>query len=222
MRALAHNIVCEIERVGFRKLFAARDHNRDRTCGHDFLKVFTVVGFDNLDAHLRDDACCQFEEAVGTFHVFAHGADAERGDAVAHTGIDDLAQIIDAGELAVRPDEGLNGHTIGIHADSVLDVHGYRFKAQIILKHAGAGGYAQSDRIGQLGGDACADCAACAHEAVHIGRQLGKKQVQTLQARRAPHKISVVKCEHYGVAALWIENIGHMALHAPIQAVAAL
>ena len=94
--------------------------------------------------------------------------------------------------------------------------------AQVILQHAGAGGDTQRDGVGQLGGAAGADGAAGAHEAVHIGSQLGQQQIQTLQTGGASHKVAVVKGKHHSVAALGIEDIGQVALHAPLQAVGTL
>ncbi len=48
------------------------------------------------------------------------------------------------------------------------------------------------------------------------------QQIQPLQPGGGAHEIAVVKGEHHRIAALGIENAGQMALHAPVQAVAAL
>ena len=92
---------------------------------------------------------------------------------------------------------------------------------QVILQHTGARGDTQSDGVGQLGGHTGADGTTGTHEAIHMGSQLGKQQVQALQSGSAAHKVAVVKGEHHSIPAFGVENVGQMALHSPLQTVGA-
>ena len=221
-RAALNAAVGQREGLGFGQLLAAGDHDGHRAGRHDLFKVVAVVGLDQLHAHLGHDAGGELEEAVGALHVLAHGHHAQRGDAVAEAGVDHAAEVVDAGELSVRADEGLHGHAVGVHADGVLDIHGHDLMAQVVIEHAGAGGDAQGNGLAVFRGDAGAQRAAGAHQAVHIGHQLGNDQVQALQARGGAHEVAVVKGEHHGVAALGVEDVAQVLFHAPVQVVGAL
>ena len=210
------------QRVGLGQLLAAGHHDGHRAGRHDLLKVVAVVGFDQLHAHLGHDAGGELEEAVGALHVLAHGNHTQRGDAVAEAGVDHAAEVVDAGELSVRADEGLHGHAVGVHADGVLNVHGHDLMAQVVVEHAGAGGDAQGDGLAVFRGHAGAQRAAGAHQAVHIGHELGNHQVQALQARGGAHEVAMVEGEHHGVAALGVEDVAQVLFHAPVQVVGAL
>ena len=94
--------------------------------------------------------------------------------------------------------------------------------AQVVLEHGGAGGHPQGHALYNLGGDTGAQRAPGAHKAVHIGGQLGQQQVKALQPGCGAHEVAVVKGKHDGIAALGVEDVGHMLLHAPVQAVDAL
>ena len=221
-RAALDAAVGEGEGLVLGQLLAAGDHDGHRAGRHDLLKVIAVVGLDQLHAHLGHDAGGELEEAVGALHVLAHGHHAQRGDAVAEAGVDDAAEVVDAGELSVRADEGLHGHAVGVHADGVLDVHGHDLMAQIVVEHAGAGGDAQGDGLAVFRRHAGAQRAAGAHQAVHIGHELGNHQVEALQARGGAHEIAMVEGEHHGVAALGVEDVAQVLFHAPVQVVGAL
>ena len=93
---------------------------------------------------------------------------------------------------------------------------------EVVLEHGGAGGAAQGDGLGDLGRDAGADGAARAHEAVDVRGELREQQVQALQAGRGAHEVAVVEGEHDGVAALGVEDVRQVLLHAPVKAVGTL
>ena len=69
--------------------------------------MLTVIGLHDLTAHLCDDSSRQLEETIGTLHILTYGTYAQGRDAVAHTGIDHLAQVIDAGQLSICTDKYL-------------------------------------------------------------------------------------------------------------------
>ena len=45
---------------------------------------------------------------------------------------------------------------------------------------------------------------------------------QDARGQRLSHEVTVVKCEHYSVAALWIKDVGEVLLHTPVEVVCTL
>ena len=76
MSALAHDVIGQSHGLVLRQLLAAGHHDGHRAGRRDLLEILTVVGLDDLYAHLGDDAGSQLEEPVRPGHVLTHGAHA--------------------------------------------------------------------------------------------------------------------------------------------------
>ena len=220
--AVLDHIIGKRKRLGLGQLLAAGHHDGHRAGGHDFLEVVAIIGLDDLRAHLSDDAGSEFKVAVGALHILADSHNAQGRDAVGHAGVDDLGEVVDALELAVRADKGLDRHAVGIQTDRILDVDGDDLMAQIVVEHGGTGGHTQSNAALIRSGHTGAQRAAGAHEHVHIGHKCGDDKVQALETRSGAHEVAVIESEHDRLSGLGIKNVAQASLHAPAQAVCAL
>ena len=82
-----------------------------------------VTGLDDIGAHLRNNTGGQLKEPVRALHLLAHSHNTHGWDAVFHTQVDCLRKVLNAGQLPVRADKGLDGHTVCIHTDCVFNVN---------------------------------------------------------------------------------------------------
>ena len=178
---LADDIVCKVQSVALSKLLAASNNNWNWACCNNFLEVLAVVSLNNLAAHLSNDTSCKLEEATGALHILTNSANAEGRNAVAESSVNDLAQVVDTGELAISADEGLNSHAVCVHADSILDVNSNNLVREVGLQHRRTRRNAKSNALRDLRRNAGPDCATGAHEAVNIRSKLWKQQVKTLE-----------------------------------------
>ena len=178
---LADYVVCKVQRVTLSKLLTTSDNNWDWACCNDFLEVLAVVGLNNLAAHLSNDTSCKLEEATSALHILTNSTNAKGRNAVAEASVNDLAEVINTGKLAISTDEGLNSHAVCVHADSVLDVNSNNLVREVGLQHRRTRRNAKSDALRNLRRNAGPDCATSAHEAVNIRSKLWKQQVKTLE-----------------------------------------
>ena len=175
-----------------------------------------------MSAQLGDNASGQREELGIAGHLFSDSHNAQRGNAIAIAGINGVYQIRN-GALFVRcAQEGLNGHTGGVHADGVVDVHANKLTGHIIGKYSAASGAAKCHRLVEHGGDAGAQSTAGGHKDINVLCQVGNQDVKPLQSGGGTGDVAMVKGQHQRVSALGIENAGETILHAPVHVVHSL
>ena len=136
--ALLQSVVGHLQRIQFRQLLAASDHDRHRTAaGHSFEFGIGVITFHHVTAQFRHDAGGEAEILWRASHGATHRSDAHDSNAITAGLIDEVREVLESLALVFTTDEHLHSQNRGVQADGVFDAAGQAFIGKRLITGGG-------------------------------------------------------------------------------------